>query len=583
MGLLIKIALRNLLRQKRRNILLGIAIAFGMAILVVANSFSHGITDLLLNRFIVNITGHVRISVMENGNMRSSIVRDKDRFEKIIHDNLTGVKEVREGLSSFGRAVGNGKADQVALVGLDGSKDTLDYFNGSLIEGNVYDMTNRSIENPIIIYGEKAKDLNVKVGDTINFRTRTVHNQEQTARLRVVATLKASSSFEATAVYISLDSLRTMLGYRPQESAALQVIINKLSNPAQALLAADKLYKAFQPSVALEYGMVSGPTGSKEATTFGYLTNTNLVGVLTNNLKIVSGSFIRSTNTNTAMVSKKLADKLGVKTGDKITSVYRNKFGGGATTNVYKVAAVYDPGKKLGDYTVLVNENYFYPVYYENIPPDGVTMSNAYHPVTNDTVYSALAPEWKLLPRTATSEQFQKKMQDNRKAKWRGMYVDISTMYEIANFVLQLEGALNMITMIAVLILFFIILIGVVNTMRMTIRERTREIGTIRAIGMQSKDVRNTFILETFFLTLFASVTGMVFGLLIQGGLGLLTINTDSILGILLLDKHLHFVPSLVSILSNMILILIIAAFTAYFPSKRAAKMKAADALRHYE
>ncbi|OPY26742.1 MAG: FtsX-like permease family protein [Methanocella sp. PtaU1.Bin125] len=100
---------------------------------------------------------------------------------------------------------------------------------------------------------------------------------------------------------------------------------------------------------------------------------------------------------------------------------------------------------------------------------------------------------------------------------------------------------------------------------------------------MQSKSVRNTFILETFFLTLFASVVGIIFGLIVTGLLMLIRIDTTSILSILLLDKHLHLVPSAMSIISNLVLILLIAAITAYFPSKKAAKMKAADALRHYE
>ena len=86
--------------------------------------------------------------------------------------------------------------------------------------------------------------------------------------------------------------------------------------------------------------------------------------------------------------------------------------------------------------------------------------------------------------------------------------VDVESMYEMASDVLKLEGALNLITFGAVLVLFFIILIGVINTLRMTIRERTREIGTVRAIGMQKKDVRNSFILETMFLGLFSAIAG---------------------------------------------------------------------------
>ena len=52
MGIISKISFRNLTRQKRRNILLGFGIGFGMSILVIANSFSNGfmvvfIIDLL--------------------------------------------------------------------------------------------------------------------------------------------------------------------------------------------------------------------------------------------------------------------------------------------------------------------------------------------------------------------------------------------------------------------------------------------------------------------------------------------------------------------------------------------------------
>jgi ABC-type antimicrobial peptide transport system permease subunit len=45
----------------------------------------------------------------------------------------------------------------------------------------------------------------------------------------------------------------------------------------------------------------------------------------------------------------------------------------------------------------------------------------------------------------------------------------------------------------------------------------------------------------------------------------------------------LNFVTSSLAIVGNFILIQFIAVATAYFPAKKAAKMSAADALRHYE
>jgi len=156
-------------------------------------------------------------------------------------------------------------------------------------------------------------------------------------------------------------------------------------------------------------------------------------------------------------------------------------------------------------------------------------------------------------------------------------------MYESASQVLELESALNLITLIAVLILFFIILIGVINTLRMTIRERTREIGTMRAIGVQRGDVRNIFLLETFQLALFSALAGLVLAFLAMAILGAFRIETQSVLGIFLSKKKLYFLPYATDILRNIAMILVISTATAYFPARRAAKLDAAEALRHYE
>jgi acyl-CoA reductase-like NAD-dependent aldehyde dehydrogenase len=56
-----RIAFRNLVRQFRRNLLLGIGIAISMCILVVTASFTNGLTDILFNKVMVYMTGHIRV------------------------------------------------------------------------------------------------------------------------------------------------------------------------------------------------------------------------------------------------------------------------------------------------------------------------------------------------------------------------------------------------------------------------------------------------------------------------------------------------------------------------------------------
>ena len=117
----------------------------------------------------------------------------------------------------------------------------------------------------------------------------------------------------------------------------------------------------------------------------------------------------------------------------------------------------------------------------------------------------------------------------------------------------------------------------------MTIRERTREIGTMRSIGMQKSAVRNIFLLETFFLTFFSCLVGVVLAFLAMALLKLIPFaSTDNPLGMLLVNHRLHFVPSLIGTGFYLVLILAIAAVTAWFPSRRAANLSPSDALRHF-
>jgi ABC-type antimicrobial peptide transport system permease subunit len=246
------------------------------------------------------------------------------------------------------------------------------------------------------------------------------------------------------------------------------------------------------------------------------------------------------------------------------------------------VSAVCASGCPEGN-ILLVNDAKFYELYYENLPvPPGPGIKPAV-PAPGSVWHDLASPEWSLLRRTANTDEYKKKYLEIARNKWKGTTVDVSTMYETASDILKLEYVLKLITLSAVLVLFFIILLGVVNTLRMTIRERTREIGTVRAIGMQRGDVRNMFILETFFLTIFASAAGTALGFAAIWSLSRLTIHLqDNPLGMLLVNGHPHFLISFAGITGNVALITAIAVVTAYFPARRAASLSPAQALRHF-
>lgn len=116
--------------------------------------------------------------------------------------------------------------------------------------------------------------------------------------------------------------------------------------------------------------------------------------------------------------------------------------------------------------------------------------------------------------------------------------------------------------------------IGIMNTMYTAVLERTKEIGTMKAIGAKNSDVLFIFLFEAGLLGLVGGLIGIAFGI----GLGKLAEYIGAtFLGSNLLRADFP-VPLLIGSLSFSILIGIISGI---FPAMQAARLKPADALRY--
>ncbi|NGO71174.1 ABC transporter permease [Streptomyces boncukensis] len=89
---------------------------------------------------------------------------------------------------------------------------------------------------------------------------------------------------------------------------------------------------------------------------------------------------------------------------------------------------------------------------------------------------------------------------------------------QIATVLTMMYGLLGMAVVIAVL--------GVVNTLAMSVHERTREIGMLRAIGLDRSGVRRMVRLESVVISLFGAVLGVVTGVFLAWAGGSLTTSS---------------------------------------------------------
>lgn len=109
--------------------------------------------------------------------------------------------------------------------------------------------------------------------------------------------------------------------------------------------------------------------------------------------------------------------------------------------------------------------------------------------------------------------------------------------------------------------------IGVMNIMLVSITERTREIGTRKALGAPNSAIRLQFIIESIVICLIGGFIGIVLGVA-------LGIGAANLLGA-------AATPSVESILLSLCFSMAIGIFFGYYPANKAAKMDPIEALRY--
>jgi putative ABC transport system permease protein len=130
--------------------------------------------------------------------------------------------------------------------------------------------------------------------------------------------------------------------------------------------------------------------------------------------------------------------------------------------------------------------------------------------------------------------------------------------------------------------LFAAAAVGIVNALLMSVHERTREIGTVRALGMRRRSVVRLFVLEGFALGVVSAVVGVTLGglaVLYYGwrGIPMNTITLAWMAG----GDHLFPVLRATNVLSAGSAIALLSTLAAVYPARVASRLEPREALHH--
>lgn len=160
-----------------------------------------------------------------------------------------------------------------------------------------------------------------------------------------------------------------------------------------------------------------------------------------------------------------------------------------------------------------------------------------------------------------------------------GFDADIKSWDELSAFYQKVRSLYKVIFLFIFCIVLGIVVTDIVNTMTMSVVERTREIGTLRSLGLRKKEVLEIFTAEGFVLGICGIAVGIVFTVITSYGIALL---------------HITYIPPGIServpLLSDIVpfnmlwsgmFLVFLSMCAAFIPSTKASRMNIVDALGH--
>jgi putative ABC transport system permease protein len=279
----------------------------------------------------------------------------------------------------------------------------------------------------------------------------------------------------------------------------------------------------------------------------------------------LSGAYFGPDNIREIIIGKQLAQDLGVGVGDNITLYALTKYDS-RNADVFKIAGLLstaDPG---------INHSGVFMTY--AAANDFLDLENS---VTELDV--AIAKDNSLPHFSRTVQGIQKNLQRDFPS------LRVNTFLDLGAGVMELTRAKRASGFIIMGIILIIAVVGIFNTVFMSVYERIREIGVLRAHGMRPRDISTMFVLEGVITGLLGSALGVATGSLLNMQLVTAGIPMEKIGGSIATASYgvagtVYGQWNIPAMTVVFLLGISVATLAGIIPARRASKIQVTEALR---
>ena len=224
----LKVAFRNISRQRKRSFLLAGAIAFGMLVITIINALTGGLVGNIRENFSHALGGHVFITgreFTERGQVITKI-RPDERLDQLLEENADRIQAFTKRSQALPSLIFGSKQTMHLVYGVDFHEE--DKLLGSLVvtQGSLDQVL--QAENAVILPLPAAERLGVEVGETILIKLETLTGQHNVGELVVAAFVEDQEQFGLSAAYVSRAYLNSLLGLGPHEYQMLNMFVTDL-------------------------------------------------------------------------------------------------------------------------------------------------------------------------------------------------------------------------------------------------------------------------------------------------------------------------------------------------------------------
>lgn len=272
----------------------------------------------------------------------------------------------------------------------------------------------------------------------------------------------------------------------------------------------------------------------------------------TGGLNIISGNTLAASPENEIVLGNALAQRLNVTLGSSVTVGSNNTAG-----TDYTVVGIFETGN-----TFLERSGYISLPTAQNITGNNGRVTQIFVKADNPNLVAQITSQISatipgvsaISPSTFTQSASQ-------------LTNTLTTFFTVIGLVALLAGGF-----------------GVINTMLMSISERTREIGTLKAIGARTGQIMKIFLSEAFVIGLIGALLGVAIGVLVNfllplftGSAGVGRLGS----GAALFRGALSPVLTPYNLLLSLGLGVLVGVLAGVYPAWRASRMDPVEALRH--